>query len=443
MLWKSLVETIMDEIDSYIYVADYETNELIYMNSAARKRYGKDENDMSFLGKKCYEVIQHKDERCSFCKRDSLNERNFCQWYNYNEYLGQHFYNRDKIIKIEGRSYHIQISRLEDEHMEQKRKLEQQLEIERKLVKCAKTLNSELPVQEAIESLLQIVANFYNADRAYIFEVNMVRQTTSNTYEWVAEGITKEIDNLQNMPLYLIHGWLEAFERNGAFYMTSDDKNINVGAETYQILENQNIQSLMAVPLVDKDVIVGFLGLDNPRRNYDDFTLLNSVTYFLQNDLEKRKVYGKLERMSFQDSMTGLSNRNKYNQTMAELSEKVPQSLGIIYMDLNGLKKLNDEEGHEQGDLLLKRTGKILYELFGLDAYRVGGDEFVIILAEISGDLFTDGLEHLRETMKQQQIDIAVGESWREYNVNITEQMHKADKLMYIEKMRHYEMQHD
>lgn len=443
MIWKSIVETIMDEIDSYVYVADFETNELIYMNSYARKEFCENENDMSFIGKKCYEVIQNKREACSFCKREILNERNFCQWFNYNEYLNKHFYNRDKIIKLDGRSYHIQISRVNDEQMEKERKLEQQLEIERKLVKCARTLASELPVHEAIDSLLQILANFYNGDRAYIFEVNYTKKTTSNTYEWTADGITKEIHKLQNLPLYLIDGWMDAFEGNGAFYISSLDENVEKDSETYKILEMQSIESLMAVPLFLKGEIIGFLGIDNPRKNYDDFTLLISVTYFLQNDLEKRKVYGKLERLSFEDSMTGLFNRNKYNQVIDDLVVNKPHSLGIIYMDLNGLKKLNDEEGHEKGDNLLKQTGRILYELFDGDAYRIGGDEFVIILKNIERDKFDDEIDSLRIRMRRERIDISVGESWRDTNVNIMEQMHKADKLMYIEKMRHYEMMHD
>ena len=146
-------------------------------------------------------------------------------------------------------------------------------------------------------------------------------------------------------------------------------------AKTIKILEVQGIHSLIAVPLMEKGEITGFLGIDNPRRNYDDFTLLMSVTYFLQNDLEKRKVYGKLERLSYKDSLTGLNNRNKYSQIIAELSDNPVDVLGIIYMDLNGLKKINDQEGHDSGDLLLKRTGKILFDIFDLDAYRIGGDE--------------------------------------------------------------------
>lgn len=440
MLWKSIVETIMDEIDSCVYVTDYETSELIYMNSLARKMFGKDENDMGFINRKCYEVIQNKKEKCSFCKRNFLNEKSFCQWHGYNEFLKQHFYNRDKIIKIDGRAYHIQIARLEDEEVAQKRKLEQQLQIEKELVKCARTLASELPVHEAIESLLQILANFYNSDRAYIFEIDLNEQTTSNTYEWVSEGITKEIDFLQNIPLYLIEDWLDAFEKNGAFYISSLENDKTIDAKTVKILEVQGIHSLIAVPLMEKGEITGFLGIDNPRRNYDDFTLLMSVTYFLQNDLEKRKVYGKLERLSYKDSLTGLNNRNKYSQVIAELSDNPAEVLGIIYMDLNGLKKINDQEGHDSGDLLLKRTGKILFDIFDLDAYRIGGDEFVIILPNVEKADFDNKINILRDTMEKEQIDISVGSLWEDGEIKITDQLREADQLMYLEKTSYYEM---
>jgi transcriptional regulator with GAF, ATPase, and Fis domain len=128
---------------------------------------------------------------------------------------------------------------------------------------CARTLASELPVHNAIDSLLEIVATYYNADRAYIFEVNYTKRTTSNTYEWTGEGISKEIEKLQNLPLDLIDGWMEAFEGTGAFYISSLKEDKNISHETYKILEMQNIDSLMTVPLLVKGEIVGFLGIDN------------------------------------------------------------------------------------------------------------------------------------------------------------------------------------
>lgn len=440
MLWKSIVEIIMDEVDSYIYVADYETSELIYMNSMARKLFGKDENDMSFINQKCYEVIQNKNEQCSFCKRNILNEKSFCQWHNYNEKLKQHFFNRDKIIKIDGKLYHIQISHVESERIIQQRKLEQQLEIERKLVKCATTLTAELPVQEAINDLLKILSTFYNSDRAYIFEINYEKGIINNSYEWVAEGITQEIDRLQNMPLEYITDWLEEFEKKGAFYISSLEEYLAANYEASRILGDQNISSLLAVPLMEKGKISGFLGIDNPRRNYDDFTLLSSVTYFLQNDLEKRKVYGKLERLSFEDALTGLYNRNKFNQVIEVLRVSTPGILGVIYVDLNGLKLINDKEGHEMGDRLLKRTGKILHSVFPFTAYRIGGDEFVMILPDVEKEIFDDKVSILRLEMKKENINCSIGFSWKNSDVNISEQMQEADKLMYLEKSNYYKM---
>ena len=58
-------------------------------------------------------------------------------------------------------------------------------------------------------------------------------------------------------------------------------------------------------------------------------------------------------------------------------------------------------------------------------------------------EVFSKLIEDLREKMKNNLIDISVGESWRNSDVNITEQMHIADKLMYMEKMRHYELQNE
>ena len=293
-------------------------------------------------------------------------------------------------------------------------------------------------VKDAINRLFEIIGNYYKAGRTYLFEIDYEKQTTSNTYEWVAEGSTAELDNLQNVPIESIQPFLNMFEEKGMFYIKDLDADISKDTLTYQILQAQGIHSLLAVPVVEGETIVGFLGVDDPQENIRDFDLLTSVLYFIQNDLEKRRVMEQLERLSYEDTLTGLYNRNRYNVVRTSLKKKAPEKLGIVYMDLNGLKHANDTYGHDYGDKLIRKTATILYEIMGKDAYRIGGDEFVAICVDIEKELLEERTAAIRKRMSEEEIKVSIGSSWRDESVHIKEQLHEADQRMYEEKKIYY-----
>lgn len=438
MLWKRIAETLMDESDSVVYVADMNTFELQYMNAQTKKLMGLPSDDQTYIGQKCYKLLQGMEEPCEFCKRPVMSRKKFYHWEHFNPKLQDHFFVRDKIINVDGKDYHLQIANLATDKMQKQLEIERQLEVERTLVKCIRNLEAAPSIQVAIDGLLEIVAGYFDGDRAYLFENDYVKQVTNNTYEWAAEGISKEIDNLQDVPLEVIETWLEMFQKRGTFYISDLDENVDKSSDEYRILEAQNIRSLIAVPLVREEKIVGFLGVDNPKKNYTDFTLLSSVTYFIQSKIDKRKYNEMLERMSYEDSLTGLYNRNRFNNDVACLKENQPEKLGVVYLDLNGLKIMNDTYGHEAGDVLIKTAAKNIRRAFGQQTYRIGGDEFVALLTGVDECELQECLQKMRSYMEADNVKISVGISYRATGVNVDEQMNQADKAMYAEKKDHH-----
>lgn len=209
-------------------------------------------------------------------------------------------------------------------------------------------------------------------------------------------------------------------------------------SDEYRILEMQSIRSLIAVPLKREDKIVGFFGVDNPRKNQQDFTLLSSITYFMQNTLDRRKNEELLARLSFEDSLTGLYNRNCFNRAVADLKENAPESLGVVYLDLNGLKLVNDTYGHEAGDQLIQTAAANIKKTFGKNTFRIGGDEFVALISGISREQLDEFMKLLRAGMEADHVKVSVGISFRATDANIEEQMRQADEAMYAEKKSHH-----
>ncbi|MDX9748869.1 MAG: ATP-binding protein [Paludibacter sp.] len=119
-------------------------------------------------------------------------------------------------------------------------------------------------VETVIHHSLKEMAEFVNADRAYIFEYDFEKSVCNNTYEWCREGISAEIDNLQNVPIDFIPNWISIHRRGEAYYMPDINLLPNNGPFSVRgLLEPQGVKSLITLPMKLNDELVGFVGFDS------------------------------------------------------------------------------------------------------------------------------------------------------------------------------------
>ena len=324
--------------------------------------------------------------------------------------------------------------------LKKKAEVEERLSISMTLNQSVKALSANADTDAAINELLGIINAYFDADRCYIFETIRDGKALKNTYEHVREGVNAQIENLQDVPIDVISIWMAAFEKNEAYFMSTLDQ--EKGSASYNMLQEQQVDRLLAVPLKKQDEIIGFLGVDNPRNHYNDPTLLSSIQYFIINSVERKERQQLLETLSYRDMLTGLYNRNKYIQVLEASEGKLLQDVGVAYMDLNGLKKMNDEKGHEAGDQLIRAAADALTDVFPGQAFRVGGDEFVIAQEGISETAFTEKIDRLRENMKRREVSVSVGHQWAAEEHDIEEMLKRADHRMYEEKKKYHLTQH-
>jgi diguanylate cyclase (GGDEF)-like protein/PAS domain S-box-containing protein len=175
----------------------------------------------------------------------------------------------------------------------------------------------------------------------------------------------------------------------------------------------------------------------------------------LIRDIEERqKLEASLERMAFEDPLTGLANRRAF---MAALRQALPlarsagQQVALFYLDLDGFKAINDQYGHKIGDMVLKKaSGYLRAALRGSDVLaRLGGDEFAAILR---GTLTPPLAELIAERLKAQfrqplllagiwhTIEVSLGIALYPLEAQTASQLLKyADRAMYEQKRRHQE----
>lgn len=319
-----------------------------------------------------------------------------------------------------------------------KEQIRERLEIETTLNRCVAKLSTNNNVDVGMNNLLESINDYFESDRTYVFEIDFERNVLINTYEYVRGQVTAQKDNLQEVPVEVIDVWMQSFRKKEAYYIPNLEQ--ERGLPSYEMLQEQQVWRLLAVPLLkDNQTVIGFLGVDNPREHYEDATLLASIQYFITNSIERRKQKEYLERLSYYDMLTGLYNRNKYIEVI-ELTRKVrPEQVGAMYIDLNGLKRVNDQQGHRAGDDLIIRAARAIGAVFPEDAYRVGGDEFVVIQLDVSEQEFAEKTVLLRRKMEEAQVNVSIGTVWRQEAEDLEELLRKADECMYKEKKQYHQ----
>ena len=176
----------------------------------------------------------------------------------------------------------------------------------------------------------------------------------------------------------------------------------------------------------------------------DDWSL---VLLSLVDITARKKAEAYLEYLGKHDVLTQLRNRAFYAEELNRLTRKGPWPFAVIAIDLNGLKAINDEQGHAAGDAMLRRAGEVLAKAVDAPACaaRVGGDEFAVLLPgldERAAQAVRERIQSLLELNNQfysgQPLGFAMGIACCQSGEGVEAMLHKADQAMYEEKRRYY-----
>lgn len=316
------------------------------------------------------------------------------------------------------------------------------LSVEKKLLDCIENLIMNDDFTAAVNSVLTTILEHYDADRTYIFEFQWKENLIRNTYEICRDGITPQIENLQTVPIDVVARWVDSFEDQeentiiliGDVDALKDDPTRRL---EYDCLHPQGIKSLIAVPIFINGKLHGFLGIDNPRSHKDALTLLTQLTYIIANELQKRLLIEALTKKSYQDPLTGLNNLLAYDEMLEHLHGK-EFPVGVGFLDINGLKWINDMLSHDMGNKVLQKICTILNEHIEQQyIYRISGDEFVIIWPDVDYKVFMSAAKKLEAALFAEKNIASFGFVWgKEEDTGIA--VRKAEKAMRTAKNKFY-----
>ena len=218
----------------------------------------------------------------------------------------------------------------------------------------------------------------------------------------------------------------------------------------HRSLVKNGIHNLILYSIRYNQQLVGFIWA----ANYDTTKkmqlkeTLELTTFLLAAVITNYQLVSRLEIKSTVDGLTQLSSRNALNDRVEDYlsgKEKLPASMGIAYADLNGLKRVNDVEGHDAGDKLLVRAAALLKLAFGdHEIYRAGGDEFVIFCNDIPEEKLAAHIAQLRTLADStEDVSFAVGSVYCSGDYDLTRAMQISDENMYKDKEEYYRQHPD
>ena len=425
----------MNEMSELVYITDIETYELLFLNEAGQRSFNVD----NFYGQKCYKVLQGRDSPCPFCNNNMLKEGENISWEFTNPITMRHYLLKDRKVIWDNHKARMEIAFDLTENENKKKQLQYMLDAEQIIIDCIHILYKKQDANKNIQEALTILGKFLLADSTYCVQIKDKKMVVQQ--EWHKDLKSIPNDGLQNISEGAVKRWAESFKKQKCMIIEDIESLKEKEPEEYSILKKYNIRCVLASSLEYNGDIRGFIGVSNPPtdRIQHIVSLLQTLSYFIELSIQHDISQRQLAQLSYHDKLTSFYNRNKYIEDIQNISAS-DQKIGIIYLDINGLKDINDTYGHARGDEVITAAAMYMKKVFPeANIYRIGGDEFVVLCLNMNEDLFVSHVRELKHIILEDDLcKIALGYRWSQHSANISSMIKEADTDMYEDKRVYY-----
>jgi diguanylate cyclase (GGDEF)-like protein len=174
---------------------------------------------------------------------------------------------------------------------------------------------------------------------------------------------------------------------------------------------------------------------------------LEHVLISITDITARKKAEDYLKYLGTHDVLTGLYNRAYFEEELARLGRGRQFPVSLIVADVDGLKGVNDNRGHAEGDKLIRRAAEVLQASVRAEdiVTRIGGDEFAILLPATNSAAATQALARIHSLTELNNkyyslpaLSLSLGAATGEGGRNLNEVLRQADDQMYVEKRAHH-----
>ena len=319
------------------------------------------------------------------------------------------------------------------------------------VIKICLQLRSAKEFNEMMDDVIVDIRNMFDADHCCILLLDSFEKKCTVLCEALAEDtVLTSMNNYNDEAFYNIaDSWKDLIAGSNCL-VVKDEHDLAVVKDRnpiwYESFTSAHGENIVLFPLKFRDQLLGYIWA----MNYDVAKATSIKETFettasiIASAISNYLLMDRLKVLSSKDILTGVMNRNEMNNFVDKLSidnNRGGISVGVIFADLNGLKRVNDDYGHSSGDTLLKNAAKALEEVFDADEiFRAGGDEFTIIALGITEEELGKRAEAIREASKKyEHVCFAIGQCYDDDKSNVRHALRIADERMYEDKRKFYE----
>lgn len=293
----------------------------------------------------------------------------------------------------------------------------QDVHIDKLLLDTLHNLLISTNLSVTIDEMLAKLTNYYNATRTLIFEYIDKNQHISITHEHCKDNVQCIKSSYRATPVNDPY-WKDILLHYNGVYIHNEDA-LHIMVMPFSSLESK-----------------GFFIVINPMEHCQEHAFLQSIVHYTILAFDKRNTLNRLNHLSYVDDITGLFNRNRYYDYIDKVKRITPLSMGVLFIDINHLKLMNDTLGHVYGDRLIEWTALILKKHLNKMIFRIGGDEFVCFMENITYDDFMVYVHSLNKAVNQYNHRyLSIGAVFKVGFDSIEQLINEADELMYADKM--------
>ena len=319
------------------------------------------------------------------------------------------------------------------------------------VIKTCLKLRETNDFQKAMDSVVKDIRKQCGAKGCCILLTDFEKRKYSLLCEDFGEdaGVIHEASYRSERFSKVIETWPRLMHKSNCFIFTNEkemEEARQVAPEWMDTLKHDDIKSLVIYPLRSDDKTIGYIwaGNFNPEKTLMIKETLGLTAFILSAEIANEQNNRMIKIMSQTDMLTEVYNRNAMNNRISDDvsgKKEIKKPFGVFFIDVNGLKTINDTQGHLAGDNLLKDVALTLNEQDNEknEIYRVGGDEFMIIAAETDRDDFNKmEINLINNSERDGRAHFAIGGCHSEENNDILKAMQKADARMYERKAEYY-----
>lgn len=424
-------QTLFNDNSNPCILTEIKTKKVVFVNLSMEKLLKEHNCSVEDM----YNLTYVNSNICGGVHDQNLEEGSFVESHIYIEHFKRNYRITNTLLKVKDREFNLCKYFLTPSYLNKQVSFDDSLN-------QAIDIFSKNEMEEMSNEFLELLGKFYQCEKSFVFLIDKGGNKLIKQYKWVkSNNITLLEDITDKMSIENILEWIYQKDRNGVIETNNLIEDSLKKKFSKDILFNFNISNLtLCVIEDDNSNVLTAVGICNRQEVEFDFRLLKSITQFIKDGFNKQGMQQELLEIAETDFLTGFYSRRKYIQLLSELVKNKPSKLGVIFVNINGLRRTNEYYGYEKGDEKIKTTAKIIRSAVSDKFFRISGDEFVCFIFNENENIFLEKVNKIQDTLKNEESQVfSVGYSWKEENdIDVPNLVNEADAKMYFNKQEFY-----